>query len=538
MLCLAIFLLQSTLTHTQTTKRYVTYFWKTTGEFDKVEDYWNHGPIYIPGLQKVFTGSTTPVDVFPPWLKRSTVTTTAGGTKQDVSIITTPPFTTYTIGYTTENPPDLVTTTAKVAPTTKYTIITTTPLTTKPVESEEEEGTYPFSAFLRKLFLTLSLKRLTELPPMINHFIIHLRTILDDLQPHLDKVVVEFVKDFIRSIRDSTGSEGMRAKCYEYYQKLSNRDTLEPDIDGFLGLLDDIFDVSEEEFMQDILRDIKKFPNSVRPAQNISYDILDNLVVVPINRIAGTPKGKALLLMMIDIVQKRKSGTIPSFRRRGDYYKNSNSDMDDTFRPTKTRDNYNTYANSEIDGIYRRGVSPKININRLETKKKHVHKLHKKGGRTDNIKKFTQTIYESILNNMKDIREFMDKVVVSSSETNEYELTGSDESEDKVKSKLKERDIKFRLNKAEEEDTAYKDLHELGNEKFTKQRQKYDKAHSDEKGLRSKKETILLPKLSLTKLIKDRLFEFVDGRQTSSYIISRTTYRKNEKKKLLPSPSH
>ncbi|XP_063392187.1 uncharacterized protein LOC134677656 [Cydia fagiglandana] len=280
MLCLSIFiLLQSSLTYSSVTKTHVTYYWKTTEEIDKVYDYWNHGPIHIPGLQDIFTVTTENLDKFPPWLTKSTKTQ-GYATPASANPITTTTTTTTTVESSDESEIIEETTTDKTTAKTKP-IATTITITTqrkppkiKIIESEEDGTTEPFSVFLRKLFRNLSVKSLPELPALVEPFLTYLEELANDqLKFYIPgDVIIPFIKKFAqdtRKIITPSAPEALHAKVYQVYTALANRSTaLNANV---LNTLDDTFDEAEEEFMQNTLHDVKLFPDSNKTGQEIAH---------------------------------------------------------------------------------------------------------------------------------------------------------------------------------------------------------------------------------------------------------------------------
>ncbi|XP_061727654.1 uncharacterized protein LOC133532819 [Cydia pomonella] len=466
MLCVAIIILQSTLTYTSVTLPYVTYFWQTTEDIDKVDDYWNHGPIYIPGLQDVFTLTTKAPDIFPPWLTRGTTQSTQAPkyvTPQRVtpfSTTTTPVESTKTENLTTDKSKTIEDTkdktTAKTEPIATTNTITTQHITPTIQQSEsgEDGATDPFSVFLKKLFRSLSVKSLPELPALVEPFVTYLEELANNELNYLGDVIIPFVKMVARNIRNmiSTTPDVLHAKVYQVYNALATRNTLDPDVLGLLYVLDDTFVEAEEEFMQSSLRDVKLFPNSNKTGKEIAHDLVDNIILAAIKRISGTSKGETLSLMVTDIIEKRKSNARRHLETLSEHVTandKASSDKDDTInRP-----------------IHRLNISSSISsYHGTQRKKKSVNNWYNKKTQTDASIMYAQALYQTVRNNLKDIRNLMDKVIISSSETNEYELSVDSESEDNVRSTPltpKQTDnIHFRINK-ESKSSEYTDSEEL-----------------------------------------------------------------------------
>ncbi|XP_063392186.1 uncharacterized protein LOC134677655 [Cydia fagiglandana] len=428
MLCLAIFIpiIQSTLTYTTVTLPHITHYWKTTEEFDKVDDYWNHGPVYIPGFQYVFTPSSKASDIFPSWMRSTTrstedikhvitesVTPFNTTTSTTITNTTTTATTATTIlveslesPKTESEPTDKTATidetllTVKMDKTTASesiasTITTEHISTTQLSESDEDETKVPFSVFLRKLFRRLSLKSLSELPALVEPFVTYVKALADDQLKYLGDVIIPFVKKAARNIiRMTSTPDVLHARVYQIYNALSIRDlALDTDLLDLLNTLDDTFDETEKGFMQSTLHDVKLFPKSSKTGREIALDLLDNVILAAIRRINGTSKGETLYLMVIDIIENRKA----RYGRRSlkkisghqrDYYEKANSDT------------------------YYRRHRKKIPVNnRCENKT-----------RTEANTIRSQAIYQTVRNNLEDKHKFRDKVVRSASETKEDEL--------------------------------------------------------------------------------------------------------------------
>ncbi|XP_063630792.1 uncharacterized protein LOC134802130 [Cydia splendana] len=424
MLYLAIFILliQSTFVNVVTTVTlpHITHYWKTTEYFDKVDDYWNHGPVYIPGFQYVFTQTTKASDIFPSWMRSTTHNT--GAIKHVIPESITPFNTTTTNTTTTtttattilvespktESEPtdksetiDETLQTVEMVNTTANEPIASTittqyiPPTFQLSESDEDETTVPFSVFLRKLFRRLSVKSLPELPALVEPFVTYVKELADGELKYLGDVIIPFVKKAARNIiKMTTTPDVLHARVYQIYNELSIRDVaLDTDLLGLLNILDDTFDETEKEVMQSTLHHVKRFPNSNKTNQEIAHDLLDNVILAAIRRINGTSKGVTLYLMVTDIIENRK-------------------DRYDRRSLKKISEHLKDYEKANSDTFYRIRHRKKMPVNNRRVKKTRTEA---------NIIK-SQAIYQTVRNNLEDIHKFGDKVVISSPETKEDEL--------------------------------------------------------------------------------------------------------------------
>ncbi|XP_061727362.1 uncharacterized protein LOC133532624 [Cydia pomonella] len=187
----------------QTKSIYIETYWKTTYVTDHVPDYWNHGPIYVPG-----SPFGTKPDIFPAWLpKKETSSTTEtkpieDTTETQVSVGETTPVTDMTI----INTPPIQETTS---PETDMTTIVTPPTreTTSP-ETDMTIITRPTEIRYPETDMTIITPRTEETRSPETYFtIIKTPSTQETTSPETDIVRTKMSKETAIDITTTHGKE-------------------------------------------------------------------------------------------------------------------------------------------------------------------------------------------------------------------------------------------------------------------------------------------------------------------------------------------
>ncbi|XP_063630990.1 uncharacterized protein LOC134802320 [Cydia splendana] len=168
----------------------------------------------------------------------------------------------------------------------------------------EQMESEPFSIFLTKLMKILASKSLSDLKGLISIFERSITTLLDSGKlMKLGMTTGSFIAELTTSL--NAPMKDIQRQLFIMQVSLENRRRMLDDgFNTILDELDNVYDVSEEEAMQRILREAMRYPNTSKSGEQIVQEFIEDIFLHPMNRIAGTAYGNEVFANIAEIANK------------------------------------------------------------------------------------------------------------------------------------------------------------------------------------------------------------------------------------------
>ncbi|XP_063544819.1 uncharacterized protein LOC134752989 [Cydia strobilella] len=169
---------------------------------------------------------------------------------------------------------------------------------------QEQMESEPFSMFFAKLMKTLASKSLRDLKGLISPFERSVTTLLDSgklmkLGMTTGSLIAQMTTLLIAPMKE------IQRQIFIMQVSLENRHRMLDDgFNAMLDELDNVYDVSEEEAMQKVLREAMMYPNTSKTGEQIVQELIEDVFLHPMNRIAGTAHGNVVFENIAKVANK------------------------------------------------------------------------------------------------------------------------------------------------------------------------------------------------------------------------------------------